>query len=196
MANKLPFPQVLDVLTDLVDKRSTGTLFIHSDNNHVITLGLDHGKISALYYGPKRGRKAIAPISNVTSGSYRFEATGLIGTRQDLPPTPEILNLLREPQTLSVAAPTATTTAAAGSVSQEDKEKICQELKDLLATHLGPIAGIVFDGALNAAGDFCASPEGTREFIEKLAEDIDDSAEQAQFREQANAALSRMLADE
>ena len=72
---------------------------------------------------------------------------------------------------------------------------ICQELKDLLATHLGPIAGIVFDGALSSAGDFCATPEGTMEFIEKLADDIDDPAEQAEFRDKANTALARVLAE-
>jgi len=195
MANSLSFNQILEVLTDLVDKRKTGTLFIHSDKNHVITFGLDKGRICALYHGPKRGRKAIAPISNVTSGTYRFEATGLAGLSQDLPPTPEILNLLREPQTASAAAPGAMATAGGGSVSPEDRERVCQELKDLLATHLGPIAGIVFDGALSSAGDFCASPEGTLEFIEKLAEDIDDASEQAQFRDSANAALRRILAE-
>jgi hypothetical protein len=194
MAKSLSFPQLLEVLTDLVDKRSTGTLFIHSDDNHVITFGLDKGTISALYYGPKRGRKAIAPISNVASGTYRFEATALAGSSQELPPTPEILNSLREPQSETTAAPAAMARAGGASVAPEDKEKICQELKDLLSAHLGPIAGIVFDGALSSAGDFCASPEGTRDFIEKLAEDIDDPSEQAQFRNNALAALNRVLA--
>ena len=194
MAKNLPFPQLLDVLTDLVDKKNTGTLFIHSDDHHAITLVLDKGRISALYHGPKRGRNAIAPISNVRSGTYRFEATGLAGANQNLPSTPEVLSLLREPQTAGVAGPVIT--AGAGKVSPEERDKICQELKDLLATHLGPIAGIVFDGALGNAGDFCATPEGTQEFIDTLAEDIDDPGEQVEFREHANAALRRVLAKE
>ena len=194
MADSLPFSQLLNVLTNLAKVKSSGTLFIHSDTNHVITFALDKGRIVAMYHGPKRGRKAIAPISNTVSGTYRFESTGLSGVNQDLPSTPEILNLLRTPQAASEAkAAVAAAKANASGISVEDQDKICRELKNLLAEHLGPIAGMVFDEALGGAGGFCSTPERTQDFINKLADDIDDPAEAAEFREKANEALSRML---
>ncbi|MEA3411942.1 MAG: hypothetical protein U9R74_10435 [Pseudomonadota bacterium] len=157
----------------------------------MITFVLDEGRITALYHGPRRGRKAIGPISDVTGGTYRFETTGPSGATQDLPSTPELLDRLRNPPTAGNAE--VVTAGGASNLSPKDKNKICLELKDLLATHLGPIAGIVFDGALSGAGDFCTTHGGTQEFIEKLAEDIEDASEAAEFREKANAVLGRIL---
>ena len=191
MAN-LTFAQLLDVLTDFVNKKRSGTMYIHSDTNHVVTVALDKGRIYAIYHGPKRGRKAIAPMSKMNSGTYRFEDTGLSGVAQDLPSTPEILNALRIPHSEDASTPGAAAHAGA-DISLEARNKVCQELKDLLSERLGPIAGMVFDGALSEAGDFCATAEGTQGFINQLASDIDDPEEAAIFREQANAALNRVL---
>lgn len=193
MADNLTYIQLLDVLTDLVDQKSSGTMFVHSDTNHMVTFALDKGRICAIYYGPNRGRKAIAAISTIKNGSYRFEASNSSSQAQDIPPTPKILSQLKARELVGADEIPAAANVDPSSVSQEDKNKVCQELKDLLLEHLGPIAGMIFDVAMSEAGDFCSTPEGTRDFISKLSEDIDDADEAAAFKENANAVLRRFF---
>lgn len=192
MANSLPLSELLDVLTDLVKQHKTGTMYVHSESNHAITFALDKGRITALYYGPKRGRKAIGPISNIERGTYHFQTASFAGAAQDLPSTLDLLNLLRERQLEIGDGPPSE--AQTRGVSLEQRNRICQELKELLAAHLGPIADLVFDSAKNDSGDFCATPEEAQEFIGKLAADIDDAEEAIEFQRKASAALRRMLA--
>ena len=192
MAN-LTLLQLLDVLAELVNQKRSGTLYIHSDTNHVVTFALDTGRIYAIYHGPKRGRKAIALVSQMQGGSYRFEETGLGGVAQDLPTTTEILTALRTPHTDDASAQMGTASAGGTSVSVEERNKVCQELKNLLSEHLGPIAGMVFDGVLDKSGDFCATTKGTQDFVNQLAEDIDDPKEAAAFRQKASEVLNRVL---
>ena len=100
MSNTVPYTQLLHVLTELVDRKQSGTLFIHSDCNHAITFALDAGRIFAVFHGARRGRKAIPMISNISGGTYKFESSSLNNLSQELPSTPKILNLLRTPQTV------------------------------------------------------------------------------------------------
>jgi hypothetical protein len=190
----LPFSQILDTLTMLVDKKTSGTMFIHSDNNRAITIALDSGRIHAMYFGAKRGRKAIPLISNISAGSYRFEVSSLVESFHDLPPTPEILNLLRNPNTDSKPkSTTSPTTTHSDVINEEKKEVLCQKLKSLLAEHMGPIAEIIFDDAVDEVGDFCAIPQLTEELINRLSEEIDITAEEKQFRDKAYQTLNEIL---
>jgi hypothetical protein len=205
MKNKyVSYPQILDFLTDLVDSETSGTLFIHSACNRAITFALENGNIHAVYFGARRGRKAIPLISNITGGSYRFEVSDLVEAFHDLPTTHEILHLLRNPHTINVpnhAGPTSTPTTIPaidptrgdGQITEEQKSFLCQELKGLLAEHMGPIAEMVFDDTVNDAGDFCATPESTQNFINILSEEIDNTNEVQQFRIKANEVLNKIL---
>lgn len=192
MPKKVPYPQILDFLTDLVDGKSSGTLFVHSECNRAITIALDKGQIHALYFGARRGRKAIPLISNIAGGSFRFEDTNLVESFHDLPPTPEILNLLRNPHT-AIESGGASASTGNAVIREEKKNLLCQELKGLLAEHMGPIAEVVFDDAVEEVGDFCATPQLTQDLINKLSEEIDDSSEVKQFRNKAFVVLNNIL---
>ena len=194
MGENVPYPRLLQVLTDLVDNKSSGTLFIHSDCNHAITFALDAGRIFAIFHGARRGRKAIPLISRISGGSYRFESAGLSGINHELPSTPEILNLLRTPHGNGQTRPAGTSLDAPDAkLSDDEKDRLCQQLKGLLAKHIGPIAEMVFEDAREEIGDFCASPELAKDFIEKLSLDIDDAGELAQFKTDAYTAINNML---
>ncbi len=193
MAQSLTYLQLLDVLTELIDKQSSGTLYIRSECNHLITFALDAGRIYAVYHGPRRGRSAIPLVSGISGGTYHFESTQLSGTPQDLPATAEILELIR-----NVAGDSSASMPSPGSgraVSEQQRKRICDELKQLLTEHLGPIADMVFEDALEEDSGFCSTPAHTRQLIDKLADDIDDNAETAQFREKASAIVHRLMGD-
>jgi hypothetical protein len=195
MQNSVPFSQILDFLTELVDNKTSGTLFIHSETNRAITVALDCGQIHALYFGARRGRRAIPLISDISGGSYRFEETNLVDTFHDLPPTPEILSELRasinvyeSPLTVS-----STTTSSNEAIDDDKKRNLCYELKSLLLQHIGPIADIVFDDAVDEVGDFCTTPLLTKDLINKLSEEIDNTAEIEQFRSRAYIVINNIL---
>ena len=73
------------------------------------------------------------------------------------------------------------------------KNLLCQQLKGLLAKHLGPIADMVFEDTVDETGDFCSTPELARETINKLSADIDDPEELEQFKADAYAAINKVL---
>ena len=194
MHENVPYSRILQVLTDLVDDQSSGTLYIHSDCNHAITFALDTGRIYAIFHGARRGRKAIHLISQISGGSYRFESAGLSGISHELPTTPEILNLLRTPQDIAQPRPARTSLdATETALSDANRNLLCQQLKGLLAQHIGPIAEMMFEDARDEIGDFCASPELAKNFIDKLSLDIDDANEVAQFRIDAYTAIDKIL---
>jgi hypothetical protein len=194
MQKNITYSQILDSLTDLVDSRSSGTMFIHSNCNHAITIAIAKGRIHTIYFGAKRGRKAIPLISSISGGSYRFEISDFVETSQNLPPTPEVLNLLRNPQTSnesnSILPPPLTSKE---TVRIEQKDTLCQELKSLFAMHMGPIADIVFDDIVDEVGDFCSTPQLTNDLINKLSEEIENTAEMKEFKNKAYTVLNNIL---
>lgn len=181
------YSQLLEVLREKIYNKSSGTLYIHSDCNHAVNFALDRGEVYAVYYGPRRGLKALPLISQITGGTCRFEATKLSVAPQDLPSTPEILGIISE-----VRQKSSTTTASdLEPINSDQKGRICGELKQLLTRYLGPISDMVFEDALAENESFCTTPENAMEFVDRLSEDIEIQAEVRQFREQAGGIISK-----
>lgn len=194
MRENVPYSQILDVLTDLIDNKASGSLFVRTEDNHAITIAVDTGRISAIYYGARHGLKAISQISNISGGSYRFDPLQMDGTSHEPLATPEILNLLRNPHTLDATGPRVHSPGAGEQrITEAGKDMLCQKLKGLLARHLGPIADMVFEDTVDEAGDFCSTPELARTMIDKLSADIDDPDEAEKFKTEAYAAIRTML---
>jgi hypothetical protein len=190
----LTFSQLLDLLTDLVDERRSGTLFIRSDSNHVVTVGLEKGRIIALFYGARRGTNAIPLICQIGAGSFRFESDVLSGVHQELPATSGILNRLRARDDIKPAHPAVSGAPPAGSgISREKRDRLCRQLQELLGDYLGPIAQMVFDDAVAESGAFYATPEQAKAFIHKLTLDIDNPREVEEFRNRAFEVFDRVL---
>lgn len=194
MEDYLTFSQLLELLTELVDERRSGTLFIRSEANHVITIGLEEGQIIALLYGAKRGQNAIPLICQINTGRYRFESDVLSGIHQELPTTPEILNQLRSRDSIPAANEVLRDTIPTGSgISTEKRDRLCRQLKELLGNYLGPIAQMVFDDAVAESGAFYATPDQAKAFIQKLTLDIDNPREVEDFRNKAFEVFDRVL---
>ncbi|MGD8588397.1 MAG: DUF4388 domain-containing protein [Chromatiales bacterium] len=196
MQDHLTFSHLLDLLSELVDERKSGTLFIRSDSNHIITLGLENGRITALFYGAKRGQNAIPRICQINSGSFRFESDLLSGVHQELPSTPEILNQLRSRDSVESSDPAGIVKpGASNGISREKRDRLCRQLKELLGNYLGPIAQIVLDDAVAESGTFYATPEQAKAFIHKLTLDIDNPGEVEEFRDKALEVFDKVLFD-
>ena len=189
MATSLTYPQLLEVLRQHVSGRSSGTLYIRTDCNHAVSFALDSGRIYAVYYGPRRGRNALNSISGITGGTCHFESLQLSTAPQDLPSTPEILGLISVAREDRTGSPLEAGKAA----DTEQKTRVCFELKQLLRNYLGPIADMVFEDALAENEHYCTTHESARMLIDRLADDIEDSAETAQFSQRANAIVNRIL---
>jgi hypothetical protein len=194
MHKDVPYSQIIDVLTELVDNKASGTLYVHSVCNHAITIAMVSGRINAVYFGARRGHKAIPLISNIARGSYRFEASNLVENSHDLPPTPELLNLLRNPLAGNESGSAVSSPATNhDAINEERKFILCQELKSLLAEYMGPFAEIVFDDTVDEVGDFCSTPQLTQDLINKLSEEIDNPSEVEHFRKKAYNVLIKNL---
>ena len=192
MAEIISYSHLVDMLAKHVENKESGTLYIRSQCNHAISFALDAGNIYAVYYGPRRGKNALPLITKIKGGSCHFDALKLGVSPQDVPDTSEILALLQEPlehdDGSSEAAPKANKV-----VTSEQNDQICYELKELLSEHLGPISDMIFEDAVEDNVDFCKSSEQAQLLIDKLAEDIEDGAESARFRKQANDVITRLM---
>jgi hypothetical protein len=185
------YSEIVETLTKLVDSKQSGMMFVHSECNHAITIALDNGQIHAIYFGANRGRKAISLINRISGGSYRFETTDYIETSHYLPPTPEILNLLRNPyvghESKSSFYPPITTKEL---VIENQKNILSQNLKTLFTKHMGPIAEMLFDDIVDELGDFSATPQQTHVLINKLSEEIEITDQAEHFRIKAYEILN------
>jgi len=194
MSESLTYLQLLEALTQLVNSKASGTMFIRSQCNHAISFYLDSGRISALHYGPRRGDKAISLIGKIAGGSYRFATSSPGRLGQDLSSTAEILGRLKTSQdTAEVPASTPLSVGTNPAISTEQKQRIYQELKQLLTGHLGPIAELVFDDVADETGDFWSSPERTHLLNDRLAIDIGDPVEIEQFHQETHRTIIRIL---
>lgn len=82
----------------LVNDRATGTMFVTTNDQHSVRIGLKAGEIVSVVYRTTRGINAIPLVRSVRSGTPRFEANFLIESphgAETLPSTPDLLRTLR-----------------------------------------------------------------------------------------------------
>lgn len=192
------YAHMLEFLVTEVKRKSSGTLYIRSHCNHAVTFVLQKGRIDSIFFGPRRGDKAIAMIREITGGSYRFDPDNIASIPQNLPSTEEILaqlTLSREPpkQAPQAQAKAKSQTTDSLQISESDRALICYQLKEELGKYLGPIAEIVLSDAMYDEEHFCSTTEEAQQFIDQLAQDIEDPAESVQFRSQAHRIVKKVL---
>lgn len=186
------YPQLLEILQELIQKRESGTLFIRSECNHLTTFTLQSGQVSAVSFGPRRGGRAIPHIREISSGTYRFDKESPVGSPQQLPDTGELMKLLKSNGAPAEIMDPGKNGSVGGGVSHKNSLRFSKELKELLTDHVGPIADVIFDDTLEEIGGVCSNTHQAQILIDRLATDIDD-AEIWQFRERAGDIIGRTL---
>ena len=194
MTPSFAYPQLLEILQELIDKQETGTLFIRSECNHLAAFTLQRGQATAVSFGPRRGDRAIPHIKEISGGTYRFDRESPVGAPQQLPDTRELMTLLKSNGAMNEIVNAAGSGSAGGDASDRSSRKFSKELKELLTDHLGPIADVIFDDTIEEIGGNCSNTHQAQILIDRLATDIDD-AEIWQFREKAGNIIGKTLTE-
>ena len=170
--------QLVDLLKGLVKDGRSSTIYVHTDDNHLIAVGVDRGEIVSLICGPKQGERAIPLIRKMRTGTYRVDDAVTPHRRfgAKLPSSDALLSLLAED----------------GDIGVSDCQWVQEVLCKVLADYMGPIAPLVCRDTVKAAGGI-DSPEQVKRVVEDLAQEIDNLAEAERFRAQAQAELGSLL---
>ena len=170
--------ELVDLLKMLIGKRCSNTVYVRTDDNHLIAIGVEAGAIVSLMAGPRHGERAIATLQNLRSGTYRIEPSVAAQRRGGLPSSDEILRRIAEEGT-----------EGAGGDVHWIQNTLCK----LLVTYLGPIAPLVCQQTMASAGPL-SSRDKILGVVETLAREIEVPAEAERFRAQATHELARALA--
>lgn len=171
-----PLPLLVDELRRLHRQRRTGTLFIATDDNHLLRAGLQDGEIISLSFRNRRGADALNPARQIRTGRARFEPGMLMSChgQQPLPSTPELLDYLSGGGAPPAAAPPET-----GGLSERQRKVLEEEL----AEFIGPMAAIVCAEHLQGASDLETA-------LAALASEIANADHARRFQTQARSRLA------
>lgn len=181
--------ELVVMLRQICVEHKTGIMYITSSTNRSAQVMIDKGKIVFIYYFNKRGRDALALMSEIESGRFRFQEGAATALRADLPATDDILKLLS-----SVSDNTAASNMAdvvknqvvglplnSGPKIVLTKEQK-QVLEDGLAVFIGPMATIICEDHLESATD-------AKMAMELLAREIPTESQAKSFREEMQRKL-------
>ena len=181
------YGELVSVLKQSVKDRTTGTLFIRTDNNRSVMVGLDRGEIVMLACGVKRGLDAVPEIRAIRGGSYRLTSSAIDIGASALPPTADLLRMLEGTQPAAPPSPGGAPRAAEGG-AESDARPAVDLLRKIFSEFIGPIGIMVFEGVLKRLG----APRGAEEIerlIEALAGELGDPGEASRFKQTARARL-------
>ena len=190
MADLITYDGFLNLIESMVERRESGTLYIRTDTNRSVSVGLLDGNIAALVAGPKRGLAAIATILQMSQGTFRRDDSPLSFHSGDLPPTRDILTLLKNrPAQPAAQMPPSDSPAPGSAIYSEQAAKI---LCEILHDYVGPVAPIICEDVTENGAKLRTSAD-LEKAIESLAEEIDSSAESTEFIQRARTDLGKML---
>jgi len=180
-----------EMLNELVTEARTGTLYIKSDDAHAGMISLRNGEVVGILYRSRFGAPAVELIRQVTGGTCRFDANAPGVEAGACPPTLEILHALAPPGQSAVNG------SAEATRRMGDKAALQGFLNDLsghLQSHIGPIAAMVLEGAVQEMGQLRRIDQA-KSLITKLMGEIDDDGDASSFLSDALDSLSKVQAD-
>jgi hypothetical protein len=188
------YESFLAYIEQMVRHKESGALFMRTDLNHSVVLGVDQGEIVAIAAGPKRGLEAIDRITEMSSCSLRRDERMVLGLLAGgLPSTNEILQRLNEGRSEQAAAEPKSSGSEPSPAEGRpiDPSRAGKILCDLLHEFLGPVAPMICD-EITDNGRKLQTSNQLADAISRLAGEIDSAAEARAFRDKAY----RLLADQ
>ncbi|QQQ03436.1 hypothetical protein [Lysobacter enzymogenes] len=204
MSNEFrPLVQVLRELKMLAQKRSSGFAYIVTEDNHSCIVRLHQGQVQEVVYRMLRNEEAVQRLSMVSAAKVRFESSGIAalppgraplsegsvewllgGFEHDLGGQQYQYSPAATPAPLpgAPASPAAPAAPAAAAVNPRAR----QALEQVALNYLGPIAGMLCQEALDAAGG------DPHKAITQLAGQLYSQQEAQRFSEEARAALAAL----
>ncbi len=191
MAESITYDNFVDLVEDMVENKEDGSLYLRTNKNHSVFVGVRNGEIEALVSGPRRGLKAIKTILQMSTASCRRDTTALSFHSGDLPPTGEILHMLRNRREMPEVEETLSSPASRGLKPAADSTKTsgtAAVLCELLHDYLGPVASIICD-EITEEGARLRPGSDLDSVIRELAEEIDSVTESREFISRAHKAI-------
>ena len=190
MTDQITYEGFLNLIESMVQRKESGTLYVRTDTNHSVVVGIRNGTIEAFASGPRHGLEAITTILEMSYGSCRRSETVISFHTNELPSTSDILLLLkkRSPQ----PAVQGSTSPSAAPGSQIDSMRAVKILCELMHDYVGPVAPIICEDVIDNGAKIHTSVD-LESAIESLAEEIDSSTEAAEFINRARENLREIL---
>jgi hypothetical protein len=190
MAEQITYEGFLNLIESMVERKESGTVYIRTNTNHSVFVGLNKGHIEAFTSGPKHGLEAITTILQMSHGSCRRNDTVLTFHACDLPSTSDILLLLQNRSLQPMGQESPGPSPAPGA--QIDSRSATKILCDLLHDYVGPVAPIICEDVIDNGAKIRTSAD-LESAIGSLAEEIDSSAEAAEFINRARENLREII---
>ncbi len=177
-----------ELLSELVAQRQTGTLYIKSDDAHAGMILLEEGEIVSVMYRSEFGAAAVELLQQGSRGTCRFDAGGLGVKAEECPPTTEVLRALAPPGQTTVGGLAGAARPVGGNVSFQG---FLTELSGHLQSHIGPIASMVVNGAVEEMGRL-ERIDQAESLISRLMGEIDDQDDASAFLSAALDSLKKV----
>ena len=180
--NLLAYFDLITEIEKLSSQKVTGTVFITTDDDHLMRLVLDEGAVRSLLLDNKiSGYDALAFLKQIKFGKLHF-SQNLFETAQEvpLPNTDELFQMLRKQRIFAF---------------QDENESISSQIRDAiklvkntLAEEIGPFAAIVCDDYLKQ--NVIQTNNDILTMIDAVAVEIDDAKAAQAFKDKLKAKFS------
>jgi len=183
MSELVPLDKLISALKTATNGSKTGAFFITTEDQHSAMITLNKGKITGLKLRTTRGYEAAAELAKCNQLKFQTaaEPTELPGESEIDAAT--VINVLQtgDPN----VAPSQSGSGAVGASAKVDLDA----LRTRYIAAIGPIAGALFDEAIDELGDALQTKDGVEQLIQKLAQQIDDQSEADRFIQDARAQM-------
>lgn len=183
MADFVPLNEFIEALRSAVDRGRSGAFFLTSPDQHSAMITLSNGRVTGVKYRNMRGYEAAKVIAGF--GQVRFQTSPDLTELPGQPSidTGSILAMLSGDPTQSPDSESGPATPAPQSMSAEQFDA----LRNRYIQAIGPIGGAIFDEEAASLDSEPTSGQALSQFIDQLAEQIDDDNERESFRRDATS---------
>ena len=183
----LAYSALIAEIQKLSSQQGTGTVFITTDDDHLVRIVLDEGNITSLLLDNKiSGYDVISFFETINSGKLHF-SKNLFETAQEvpLPNTDEIFQMLKTERVFAIRSNSQ-------GINEEKSVEIIEAIelvKRTLAEEIGPFAAIVCDeyikdfNSVNRIADILI-------MIDAVSVEIDDAKAAQAFKDKLKAKFS------
>jgi hypothetical protein len=183
----IPYRQIVTELATLCGAGRTGTLFMATTDNQSARIGLTQGEITSLVFRNQRGFEVVDHLRKIVAARINFsDAVIDRGVRDDLPLTPDLLEMLGVDEPPAVA-PTRPAPPAAPLISAAAADAQLARVQAVIETelteYLGPMAVVICREHVARAAA-AGPPHDVREIVEAVAREIGDRPKEERFRQQ------------
>jgi len=181
MSELVPLDNLISALQSASQGGKTGAFFITTEDQHSAMITLSKGGITGLKFRSARGYEAAAELAKCSQLKFQTAAEPTELPGEGNIESDSVINVLKTGDASAAGAGVAGG-ASGGSIDLD-------ALRERYISAIGPIAGALFDEAVEEMGDALQTQDGAEKLIQKLAQQIDDQNEADKFVRDARAQM-------